>query len=158
MFMNDNSPEKFIINREKEYGGKVLFSSFAKYIGTSKSGFKKNLNGILYIINSTLYFEDFKPQQNILTMNQDVEYDKTILLFNIEDILEIKKIKEKDCDILISSKDCVDVLTFPKGITSFFHKPIILIKFEDNCSKIFDILNCDGFMKLFLNTKNDTNV
>ncbi len=146
MIMKDNSPEEFILNREKEYGGKVIFSSFAKYIGTCTSGFKKNLNGILYIIDSTLYFEDFRPARNILLLNEEIEYEKTVYIFSMDDISSIKKIKEKDCDILISSKDLMNVLEFPKGIGSFFHKPVILIKLKDSCSKIFDVFKYDDLI------------
>lgn len=92
----DEAREKFIKETEEKYNGKITYISFAKLLGFSIAGSHKNLNGLIYIINDIVYFEDFKPRPSPLMIYTDKEFTKYEFSIPLKDIKSFLYIKESE--------------------------------------------------------------
>lgn len=142
--------EQFKSEREEKFGGKIRYMTYATLIGEAGSGSKKSKGGILYIINDTLYFEDFERQNALMAlMGQKEKYSKTEFSVDLQEISLIKEIREKN------ASDCVygivnenEILPTTRGLMSLFFKSVIQLKFNDRPSLFFDFLDREGMISI----------
>ena len=91
----DQETKDFLNSLEKENGGQIIFKTYAVLIGLS-NGQNINLGGLLYIINNTLYFEDFEKQGGLfglIASRKKKTYEKyktSIDISSIEDLYSVK--------------------------------------------------------------------
>lgn len=138
----DKAREKFIKDRESKHNGKIVFSTFAKFIGEGYSKKILNSNGILYIIGDFIYFEDFEPQKNILTMYNDKDnYEKFEFSILLSSIINIKEIRDKDAiNSIMSSVSQKDIDAVPMGIRRFFIHSVVELEIVDKAPMFLDFL------------------
>ena len=143
-----NIKDKFIKTREERYNGNISNLTFAKYIGDSNSTKLSNLNGLIYIINETVYFEDFKPNAPLFSIGTpDTEYEKTEFNIPLSQIVRIDNIDEKDA--IRSIKNGISYKKIPpvKGwLKKIFTSSVSMLEFENN-AKFFSITNLEDFSK-----------
>jgi hypothetical protein len=91
----DQETKDFLDSLEKENGGQIIFKTYAVLIGFS-NGQNLNLGGLLYVINNTLYFEDFEKQGGLfglITSKKKKVYEKyktSIDISSIENLYSVK--------------------------------------------------------------------
>ena len=142
--------EKFKSDREEQFGGKIQFMTYTRYIGEADSSKLLNRGGILYIINDILHFEDFESSGGIMMLlNQKKEYTKTQFSIDLRNISIIKEIREKN------AVDCIngylnenDIMLAPKGFLGLFTKEVLQVFVKNQPSLFFDFLARDGFMEI----------
>ena len=59
--------QEFLESLEKEHGGLIRFKTYANFLGFSTPE-KVEKGGLLFIINDTVYFEDFERQPGLLDL------------------------------------------------------------------------------------------
>jgi len=143
----DENYKTFWKDKENEKGGKLMFYTYARYIGRSNWE-SCDLGGLIYIIDKTLYFEDFeKDNWFSKIISQKKKYEKTEFSFTIEDIDKIKIITKSSALNCIAGmiKDTnTKLLT---NIQKLFFQPIIQIKLKKDYSHFFDIMQAQNFLK-----------
>ncbi|MGL1892092.1 MAG: hypothetical protein OCD02_10735 [Spirochaetaceae bacterium] len=140
----DEERKKFIKEREERYDGKIIYSSFAKYVGNSKGNKQIGTSGLFYIINKILYFEDFAPAPSILTMNKKSNYSKLEFGVKAEELKSIREVREQDAlNAIKNSGDEYILEEAPKGFWRFFSQSLIEIKTNNRPTMYFDCLKND---------------
>lgn len=142
--------QKFRRDKEALLGGKIRFLTYTKYMGKAASQKMVNRGGVLFVIDDTIYFEDFERTGGmVLLLNKKEEYSKTEFSIKLDKITIVKKIKEKD------AKHCIqgtieenEILPARTGIGSLFFQIVIQVFIEGQSSIFLDFLEPDGFIKL----------
>ncbi|MBI9100734.1 MAG: hypothetical protein JEY91_19840 [Spirochaetaceae bacterium] len=102
----DQETKEFLASLEKENGGKILFKTYAVLIGFS-NGQNINLGGLLYIINHTLYFEDFEKQGGLfglITAKKKRAYKKYKTSIDISSIKNVYSVKMSAAKAVVTGK------------------------------------------------------
>ncbi len=93
---NNSYADDFWKEKETEYNGKIEYKTFTRLVGTLNEK-KKELSGLLYIVDSKLVFEDFEKEGGFLGMlfkKSKSNYEKTIIIINLSDISGITQISQ----------------------------------------------------------------
>ena len=142
--------EQFKSEREKQFGGKIDYMTYTTLIGRASAGKVVHRGGLLYLINETLYFEDFEKTGGLMVLfNQKEDYTKTEFSIELSEISIVKEIKEKN------AVSCVqgfvnehEILPAKKGIFSLFSKVVLQVLVGNQPSVFIDLLDKDGFVSL----------
>jgi hypothetical protein len=106
MTQKNTGPEAFWNEREKRFGGSVVYRTFAKFLGNSNTQLY-DLPGLLYHINDQLIFEDFEKENWLSKLVQrDSDYEKTEFHLQLSAIERIQWIARSSAmDIIDGKKD-----------------------------------------------------
>jgi hypothetical protein len=142
--------EEFKKEREEQYGGKIRFMSYARFIGKAGTGQLANIGGILYIINDTIHFEDFESQNPLMAlMGQKKKYSKTEFSLELKDISIVKEIREKNAnDCVLGMVEENQILNAPGGLFALFAKSAVQLLLNGSPSVFLDFLDKEGFLKV----------
>jgi hypothetical protein len=143
----DEESKLFWKQIEEQKDGKVIFFTFATFLG--RSGTKPvTLGGLLYKINEQMYFEDFEKDNwfaKIISKKQ--KYEKTEFSFSIADIENIKVVTKG------SALNCVsgiikDSDTKPlSNIMAVLFQSVVQVLLQNGTSLFFDIMREKEFIK-----------
>ncbi len=142
----DEEREKFIKEKEERYGGSITFISFTRLLGYSKPDSPKNLNGLIYIINNIVYFEDFKPRPSPLMMYSDKEFTKyefNIPLDQISSVINIKESEALSCVRGAISFTNISALT--GSFYKLFHKSASMLITNNSYAIFLDMTDIKNF-------------
>lgn len=134
--------EQFIEDREKRYGGKMDYHSYAKYRGAASS------TGTMYIIDGKIYYEDFEPQLSpLITYNRKLNYEKIEFVIDSSEIKKIATVSEKTSNKLLNNKISIGEIKYlHKGIKSFFVESNSIIVLENGHFYLFNFI--DNFREI----------
>lgn len=142
----DNDSSKFWEEREKLKGGKVSYFTFATFLGRSKDR-ALNLGGLLYIIDSTMIFEDFEKDNwmfKILTKKKT--YEKTEFDIQKNDIVETKLVS-KNTALNCISGIIEDTDTKPLGgLQHLLYQKVFQLRLKGGHSLFFEIMKAKEFI------------
>ena len=94
--MQNSQAEEFWRQKEIQYSGTITFRTFTRFLGALGDD-KRDLTGLLYIINGQLIFEDFEKEGGLfglLFKAKKSTYEKTVFSIDISQIAEIKEISQ----------------------------------------------------------------
>lgn len=142
--------EQYKKEKEEQFGGKIRFMSYTRFIGKAGGGKSVNRGGIMFVINDTLHFEDFEKQGALLVMfNQKENYSKTEFSINLEDISIVKEVLERHADKCIRGKISEDeILPAPGGLTGLFFRKAMQVFVKNKASLFFDLLDMAAFLEI----------
>ena len=140
MAQKSTDPEAFWNEREQRFEGKVVYRTFAKYLGNSNTRLY-DLPGLLYHINEKLIFEDFEKENWLSKLVQrDSDYEKTEFHLQLPQIEKIQWIARSSAmDIIDGKKDGREEPPVSK-IKKFLAGSVIQVLLKSGKSIFFEIL------------------
>lgn len=134
----DEERDKFIKEKEERFGGSITFISFARLLGFSKPDCAKNLNGLMFIINDVVYFEDFKPRPSPLLMYSDKDFTKFEFNIALDQITSVTNIKESEALSCVKGTfKFTDIAALTGSFTKLFHKSVSMFITTNNREAVF---------------------
>ncbi|MBN2659323.1 MAG: hypothetical protein JXR86_19870 [Spirochaetales bacterium] len=139
--------EEFKREREEQFGGKIRFMSYARYVGEAGGTKPLNIGGLLFVINDTIHFEDFESQNSLMSlMGQKKKYTKTEFSIELGDISVLKEVREKNANECVSGVIHENgILNAPGGLAALFFKSVVQLVLNNKPSLFFDFLDKEGF-------------
>lgn len=147
--MNATTEEskKFWEEKEKEKGGKVLFFTFATFLGKTDDK-QMTLGGLLYIVDDRVYFEDFEKDNWFAKItSRKKNYEKTEFSFDISDIDETKIVlKGNALNCIAGNINDGDTKSVSNILKALFQSAV-QVRLKKSYSYFFDIMRDNDFLK-----------
>ncbi len=142
----EKEAREFWAKKEEEKGGKVAFYTFATYLGRW-SDQSMTLGGLVYIIKSNIYFEDFEKENWIMRIVQrKSKYEKTEFSIDMNDISETKITSRN------SALNCIEGFIEPGNtktlapLMKLLAKPVVQINLKNGSALFFEIMKAGEFI------------
>ncbi len=153
MVYTTEEAKKYWEEKERIYGGKVEYYTFAVFMGTSRSSYFR-LGGILYFINNKLCFEDFEKDNWLSKLIQkNKKYEKTEFSID-QDALEGIYVVSRSSAIKAITTGVENNKIKPlKGIGKILFQPVVQFKLKDGKSYFFEIMQLKDLKKFLKNKR-----
>ena len=147
---SDEESRLFREAKEIQYGGKVEYLTYMKFLGIAGGG-EKSIGGICFIINGTLFFEDFEQQNTIvgfLLGGKKSDWEKTEFSLPLSMIERIRFVSEQDALMCMRGHIDENSIAPVRGWTRFFIKRVLHVSLRENAPGFFiDPINANEFIR-----------
>lgn len=146
----DQTPDEFWAEIEEKRGGKVVFFTFSKYVGRSRSEVD-NLPGLLYVINDIAYFEDFEKDNMLAKLiGRKKKYEKTEFSFPLENVTKVQFVSQGNALKCISGLVADEELKGMTKLTRIFTNPVYQVILNTGESIFFEqVMDEKKFLRVF---------
>lgn len=143
----EEEAREFWRNKEREKGGPVSLYTFAIFIGRSEDRIL-NLSGLLYTVESKLYFEDFEKENWLMKiMNRKSAYEKTEFFVSTGDITGTRIVSRNSAMNCVEGFVGVQETKVLGNALRFFSKPILQINLRNGTALFFDVMKLGEMQK-----------
>jgi len=146
----DQETKDFLDSLEKENGGQILFKTYAVLIGLS-NGQNINLGGLLYVINNTLYFEDFEKQGGLFSMvtsKKKKAYEKYKTSIDISSIENQYSVKINAAKAVAAGKLSHERLTPVTGLQKKLFQTAVYLSRSGEPGWLFEVIDNKAFINI----------
>jgi len=141
-----NESKEFWAEKEQEIGKKIIFKSFARFIGESGRG-ESGLSGLLFASEDRVYFEDFEKSSMLdIFMKKKRKYDKFTMNFLLNDAKEMRKVTENSATACINGN--LDEAKPQSRLMGIFSSSAWEVKFKSGESYFFELFEPDALQEL----------
>ncbi len=139
---NANQEQEAVLRRiEEARGGPIAFKTFAFYLGNS-AGRAGERGGLLYIVGTDLYFEDFEKNGGLSQyFRKKTQYEKLCFSIPVRSIERIQVTTERQ------ARRCIRKIIVPADIMEgpfllkWFSRKVYMIERTGGPAEFFDILD-----------------
>lgn len=142
----DNETNNLLKQLEDENGGKLVYKTYALFLGISGEG-AKNLGGLFYIVNGRLIFEDFEKQGGLLQMfvKREEKYEKTKFSFPVDDIAAVHSVVRSSALKAVRGTRAPDKTIPASGLRKFLNRTITQIFLNNGKAYYFELIDEKAF-------------
>lgn len=146
----DNHIGKFWQEKEEALGGKVQFQTYATFLGEAGSESFNGRGGLFYIVKDRLYFEDFEKHNALMALfnRKDDDYEKTILSFDLEEVVRGRRVAEREARACIAGQIDPEEVPALGPFRSFFARGCRQLFLKDGRSLFFEIMDDKALLGL----------
>ena len=151
----DQETKDFLNSLEQENGGQIIFKSYAVLIGFS-DGKSIDLGGLLYVINNTLYFEDFEKQSgpfSLITSKKKKIYKKYKTSISIDSIEDLYSVKMNTAKAVTHKRLSQDQLKPLKGVQKKIFQTAVFLARSKNPGWLLEVIDDKIFINLIKEQK-----
>jgi hypothetical protein len=151
----DQETKDFLGSLEQENGGLIIFKTYAVLIGFS-NGKYLNLGGLLFIINKTLYFEDFEKQSGLfgmITAKKKKVYNKYKTSIDINSIDNIFSVKINAAKALASGKLSEKKIMPVTGFQKKLFQTAVYLSCTEEPGWLLEVIDDKAFIKIMKEQK-----
>ena len=147
---NDAKIEQFWKEKEEALGGKILYQTYATFLGEAGSESINGRGGLFYVVGDRIYFEDFEKFNAMMALfnRKDDKYEKTELSMLLVDVLNIQRVSEKYAKACINGNIREDDVPPLSKIKSIFYRGYWKITVKDRPAMFLEIMDDAGLLKL----------
>lgn len=132
-----NESKEFWAEKEQETGKKIIFRSFARFIGESNRGIT-DLSGLIYSTDDRVYFEDFEKSSMLdIFMKKKRNYEKFTLNFQLANTSGIRKVSESSAKACINGE--IEEAKPLSKLMNLFCQSVWEIKFKSGEAYFFEL-------------------
>ena len=144
----DQDTKEFLHSLEQENGGKIIFKTYAVLIGFTN---EKNINlgGLLYIINDTLYFEDFEKQGglfSLIPLKKTRSYKKYKTSIDINSIKTFFSVKIASAKAVVGGKKSESQLRTVNGLKKKLFQTAVYLSRTGKPGLLLEVIDDNTFM------------
>ena len=146
----DQETKDFLDSLETENGGQIIFKTYAVLIGFS-NGQNLNLGGLLYVINNTLYFEDFEKQGGLfglMTSRKKKVYEKYKTSIDINSIENLYAVKINAAKAVAGGKLSHKKLTPVTGLQKKLFQTAVYISRAEEPGWLLEVIDDKKFITI----------
>ncbi|MFW6181904.1 MAG: hypothetical protein ACOC8N_09155, partial [Spirochaetota bacterium] len=127
----EEEARQFWRNKEKEKGGTVSYYTFSTFLGRSGDRML-NLTGLLYIVGSRIFFEDFEKESWLIKLlNRKSEYEKTEFSVPLEEIVDSRVITRTAAMNCVEGFVGIEETRELGGVMRVLAKPVLQINLHN---------------------------
>lgn len=144
----EEEARQFWLGKEKEKGGTVSFYTFSTFLGRSGDRML-NLSGLLYLVGSRIFFEDFEKENWLLKiMNRKSEYEKTEFFVRQGDIVNSRVVARAAAANCVEGLMGIEETRELRGMMRVFAKPVLQINLHNGTALFFEVMKLEELRKV----------
>ncbi|MCF7943314.1 MAG: hypothetical protein K9L21_02655 [Spirochaetia bacterium] len=147
----DQDTQEFLQGLEKENGGPIIFKTYAILLQTEEiRGTARQSGGLLYLINDTLYFEDFEKQPSVFGLimpRKKQTYEKLKTQLPISSIQDVFTVRASDARAAASDRKESTELKPVTGFKKKLFQTAVCIKTSHSRPWLLEVLNDNEFIR-----------
>ncbi|NQT57696.1 MAG: hypothetical protein HQ557_01815 [Bacteroidetes bacterium] len=146
----DQETQDFLNSLEQENGGQIIFKTYAVLIGLS-NGKSINLGGLLYVINNTLYFEDFEKQGGLfglITSKKKKAYKKYKTSIDISSVDNLYSVRITAAKAAVNGRLSQDQLQPVKGLQKKLFQTAVYLSRSGEPGWLLEVIDDKAFINI----------